>query len=97
MKNKKAEFSVGLIMSLIIGIVVVFIVFNTFIKDIFVGDIIASAGGRSEEISIDCDQDSVTGIPDQCPCVAATTELESGKSCGPPDPLAKQRCPKLCR
>ena len=96
MKSKKAG-TFGIITAAIVAMILLLLFVGPIIKGIFVDKQIAYAGGKTEEITIDCDGDNVIAFKDQCPCVAIKQELKSGETCGNPDSKAGDICPKLCK
>lgn len=97
MRNKKAMEPFGIITAAIIMGILLFIFVGPVIKGIFVDQQIAYASGKTEEITINCDDDDVIGFSDQCPCNPDIQELESKEKCGDPHPDAEEKCPKLCK
>ncbi len=96
MKNKKAG-TFGIITAAAVALILFYIFVGPIIKDIIVDKQIAFAGGKTEEITIDCDGDNVIGFKDHCPCVALQKELKSEETCFTPDPKSEDICPKLCK
>ena len=94
MKNKKAlEFR--MMAGMVISLVLVVAVIVGLIRGIL-GNQIAFAGGKTEEITTDCDGDDVIGFSDLCPCNKNKQKKED-LPCGTIDPPAADICPKLCK
>lgn len=92
MKNKKAIGTFGIITAAIVSMILLFIFVGPIIKGIFVDKQIPFVASKTEEITIDCDDDGVIGFQDQCPC-----NDEKEAPCGDPEPDAEEKCPKLCK
>lgn len=98
MKNKKCmEVSpISLVIAAAILLVVLF-VFIYGILPIITGKQVPFLQGQTEHTTLDCDEDEVIGVIDQCPCVKSIRRLEIGKFCGEPDLKATTNCPALCK
>jgi len=95
MKNKKCmEVSpLSLVIAAAILLVVLFVFFYGILP-IFTGKQVPFLQGQTEMTTLDCDEDGVIGINDQCPC---TKNPKIGNSCGEPDTIAIKNCPALCK
>ncbi|MAG29124.1 hypothetical protein CL632_03205 [bacterium] len=101
MKNKKAMRMFGIITAAIISMIILLVFVGPIIKGIFVDKQVAFAGGKTEEITIDCDGDTHIGFSDICPCNKDKHEkddLDTDLSCGGVEPPeAASICPELCK
>ena len=100
MKNKKSMSAFGVIITASISLILLFVFIGPIIKGIFVDKQVAYAGGKTEDITKDCDSDTIIGFSDPCPCnpkIPKPIKLESGNTCGYPDVGATRRCPILCK
>tara|TARA_Y100000310_G_C20189230_1_gene581736 strand:- start:22 stop:315 length:294 start_codon:yes stop_codon:yes gene_type:complete len=96
MKDKKAGIFM-IITVAVISLILLFVFIGPIIKGIFVEKQVKFAGGKTEEVTIDCDGDDVIGFSDVCPCNKNKQEREE-LPCGdvvPPE--AADICPKLCK
>ena len=99
MKNRKSMSAFGVIITAAISLILLFVFIGPIIKGIFVDKQLKFAGGQTEQITIDCDDDTYTGFNDQCPCDPQEWRLDGvGDKCEPlTDGVAADRCPELCK
>ena len=98
MRNKKSvELTLNtVIVAAILGAVL--IIFFYGILPIISGKQLPFLQGQTERTTLDCDEDEIIGVTDQCPCVKSIQRLELKKFCPPPDePTATTNCPALCK
>ena len=99
MKNKKSmEVSpLSLVIAAAILTTVLFVFFYGILP-IFTGKQVPFLQGQTDLTTLDCDEDGVIGVNDQCPCVKSIQKLELGKFCGESDVIkATTNCPALCK
>ncbi|MDP6547353.1 MAG: hypothetical protein QF917_00120 [Candidatus Woesearchaeota archaeon] len=96
MKNKKAMETFGVIITATIGLIILVVIVG-LIKGIIIDKQIAFAGSKTEEITIDCDEDDSIGLADNCPCNPAIQKLEKKDKCGKASSRAAENCPALCK
>ena len=65
MKNRKSMSAFGVIITAAISLILLFVFIGPIIKGIFVDKQLKFAGGQTEQITIDCDDDTYTGFNDQ--------------------------------
>ena len=97
MKNKKSEADpIKVIITAVILLVVLAVVLG-IIYTIIVGKQIPFIGGKTDQITTDCDEDGAVGLSDDCPCDPDKEKLENGEKCGIASNIAVDNCPSLCK
>ncbi len=97
MKNKKADVDP---LKVIIGAAILLLVAGIIIwgpiRGMLLGKQFPFVGGKTEEVTTDCDEDEIVGLSDQCPCVGSKNK-KSDLPCGLPDAKATENCPVRCK
>ncbi|MBL7054768.1 hypothetical protein ISS05_03340 [Candidatus Woesearchaeota archaeon] len=97
MKNKKGtDIAINKIIGAALGLILLFFILYT-ITGMWIPQLLF-AGQKTEETTIDCDEDTIYGIMDKCPCDPDIQEvLPRDKKCSPPSAETEKNCPKLCK
>lgn len=98
MKNKKGQhLTIGTVIAAAIGLTLLAVIVWGIINGVLVKKQIVHAGGETERITQDCDDDGAIGLFDDCPCDPNKKKLEEEEKCGTASDTAVGNCPALCR